>query len=444
MTTPTPASATAISHTAEPHTRTPEEKRVLTATLVGTTIEWYDFFIYAQAAGLVFASQFFAPLSSTPVLAQIFSWLSLGLSFLFRPFGAAVAGYLGDKYGRKIVLAITLIIMGVSTSLIGLLPTYATIGVAAPILLVVLRIFQGISAGGEWGGAALLSVEHAPKNQRGLYGAYPQLGVPLGLVIATSIMLILTSIVGKDAYVEWAWRIPFLISIVLVVVGIIVRSRVEESPVFKEIRERAAESSAPLGELLKNHPRLIIRAALIFAANNACGYLVIAFFGSYARKTLEMPATPVLIALTLTALVWAALTLWSGRISDERGRTQAFTAGYILLILAIIPTILLIETRNIYAFGFGLMLLMPGLALSYGPQSALYAELFPREIRYSGVSIGYALGAILGGAFAPLIAEYLLGATGASWTIGVYIIALSMIAIAALALTPKDLNSREL
>ncbi|HIW95300.1 MAG TPA: MHS family MFS transporter [Candidatus Corynebacterium gallistercoris] len=422
-----------------------EERRILSATLVGTTIEWYDFFIYAQAAGLIFAAQFFKPLGEdNETLAQIISWASLGISFLFRPLGAAVAGHLGDKYGRKLVLAGTLILMGLATAAIGILPTYGTWGIAAPIVLILLRILQGFSAGGEWGGAALLAVEHAPRNKRGLYGAYPQIGVPLGLAFATSVLLILTATLGTDAYMDWAWRIPFVVSLVLVAVGVIVRLKVSESPVFEEIRERAEESSAPLGVLLKNHSPLVIKAALIFAANNACGYMVIAFFGSYASKTLGLNQNHVFLSVILAAIAWTAMTLWSGKLSDQIGRRQTFMIGYVLLFVLIIPVWMLVDTANVIWFAMALLLMIPGLALSYGPQSAMYAELFPRDIRFSGVSVGYALGSILGGAFAPMIAQMLLSRTGHTWSIGIYLMILCAISLLALARTPKDLHTQEL
>ncbi|QNH96633.1 MFS transporter [Corynebacterium anserum] len=424
---------------------TAEERRILKATLVGTTIEWYDFFIYAQAAGLVFGTQFFAPLGeNNPTLAQVISWASLGISFLFRPLGAAVAGHLGDRYGRKKILAATLILMGLATCLIGFLPTYSSIGIAAPILLVLLRILQGFSAGGEWGGAALLAVEHAPKNKRGLFGSYPQIGVPLGLCAATIVALIMTLIVGVDTYMDWAWRIPFMLSIVLVVIGAIIRARVSESPVFEEIREMAHESSAPLPELMRNHSGLVLKAALIFAANNACGYMIISFMGSYGTKKLGMEQTHVFIWMIIAALFWVVLTFWSGAISDRIGRAQAFIIGYVLLLILNIPVWLMIDTGSIWLFGLGMLAFIPGLALSYGPQSAMYAEMFPRSIRFSGVSVGYALGTIIGGAFAPMIAEMLLATFHHSWSVGVYLMILCAISLVVLAFTPKDLHKREL
>ena len=226
-----------------------EERRVLAGTLVGTTIEWYDFFIYAQAAAFVLAPLFFEPLAADNAgLAQILSWASIGISFLFRPLGAVVAGHLGDKYGRKLVLVVTLIGMGGATTAIGLLPTYAAIGVGAPILLILMRILQGFSAGGEWGGAALMAVEHAPTNKRSFFGSYPQIGVPLGMLLATGFMFILTSSMTSEQFMDWGWRIPFISSVVLILVGYLIRRAVSESPGqwSKEIIDSCARGSRPL------------------------------------------------------------------------------------------------------------------------------------------------------------------------------------------------------
>lgn len=422
-----------------------EDRRILGATLVGTTIEWYDFFIYAQAAGLVFGTQFFAPASSdNPSLAQVFAWASLGISFLFRPLGAAIAGHLGDKIGRKKVLAGTLILMGVATTLIGVLPTYAAIGIAAPLLLVFLRILQGLSAGGEWGGAALLAVEHAPKGRRGHFGSYPQIGVPTGLALSTVVLLVITAIIGQEAYLDWGWRIPFLLSFVLVIVGVIVRAKVAESPVFQEMRERAAESSAPLGVLLRDHWRLVIRAALIFSGNNASGYMIIAFMGSYATKELGHDQVSVFLWVVVAALAWIALTMYSGGLSDRIGRVQTFLWGYGMLIVIAVPVWFLIDSGSLWIFGIGMLLFIPGLALSYGPQSALYAEMFPREVRFSGVSVAYALGSILGGAFAPMISQMLFNRTGMVWTVGIYLMVICLISVVALLRTPRNLADAEL
>ncbi|PCC48243.1 MFS transporter [Brevibacterium aurantiacum] len=436
--------STASPATAAPASITREERRVLAGTLVGTTIEWYDFFIYAQAAGLILSVQYFGPLASdNPALGQIMAWASLGISFLFRPLGAIIAGHLGDRIGRKKMLVLTLILMGLATSLIGLLPNYAAIGIGAPILLTLLRILQGFSAGGEWGGAALLSVEHAPVNKRGLFGAYPQIGVPVGMILATGVIWILTTVLTTEQFASFGWRIPFLFSVVLVIVGYYIRRQVEESPIFAELAERKAESSAPLSTLFKKNTKEVILSALIFIGNNAVGYMIIAFFAAYASRPIDQGGTvgldraPVLLATTLASFGWLVFTMWGGALSDKLGRVRTFQIGYILLILWLVPTFLMIDTGSIWMYGIGIFVLTVGMGLSYGPMSAMYAEMFPPQVRYSGVSIGYALGAILGGAFAPTIAETLLARTGSSLSIAAYMIVVCIISLIAVSLVKE-------
>ena len=412
--------------------KTAEERKVLAGTLAGTTIEWYDFFIYAQAASLVLAPLFLSPLSEdSPGLATVLSLATIGISFLFRPLGAIVAGRFGDRLGRKRMLVFTLLLMGTATALIGLLPTYEQIGLAAPAILILLRVLQGFSAGGEWGGAALMSVEHAPVERRGLFGAYPQIGVPIGMILATGVLWLLSTAMTPEQFQSWGWRIPFLLSVVLILIGYLIRRAVEESPVFKEMRLRKKESSAPLRDLFRRNTKQVVLSALIFIANNAAGYLLIAFFIAYASTTLGLPRPSVLLATTLASFGWLVFTLYGGALSDRIGRVRTFQIGYALVFVWMIPMFLLIDTRNIWLYGVALFLLTVGLGLSYGPMSAMYAEMFPVEVRYSGVSIGYALGAILGGAFAPMIAELLLQTTGWSGSVGVYIMALCVVSFAA-------------
>ncbi len=393
-----------------------DRRRVVFATVVGTTVEWYDFFIYASAAGLVFGQLFFAPAGEE--FAQILSFLTVGISFLFRPFGAFLAGHLGDKYGRRLVLMLTLILMGVATTLVGLLPTYAAIGIAAPILLIVLRILQGISAGGEWGGAVLMAVEHAPKTKRGLFGASPQIGVPLGLLLASGMMALMAVIAPGEAFLEWGWRVPFLLSVVLILVGYYIRRRVEESPVFTELAERKEQTRMPIVQLFRKHSLLVLLAALVFAGNNAVGYMTT---GGFVQRYATNPDGPVglatgdvLWAVTLSGATWLVFTWISGWLSDKIGRRTTYVIGWAALLIGVFSVFPLVNTGNVWMLALGLVILTVGLGFTYGPQAALYTELFPASIRFSGVSISYAIGAILGGAFAPTIAQAIVQATGST------------------------------
>jgi len=416
------------------HARSREERKVLAATLVGTTIEWYDYFIYAQAAGLVLGPLFFAPIAKdNPALAQLLSFATIGISFLFRPLGALICGHLGDRLGRKRMLVLTLVLMGVSTAAIGLLPTYADIGALAPLMLIGLRILQGFSAGGEWGGAALLAVEHAPVQRRGLFGAFPQVGVPLGLILATVVLLVLNTLLGKQGFASWGWRLPFLLSLVLIAIGILIRRRVEESPVFQRMHERRRESCAPLKLLFSHHISAMVRSALIFMGDNAAGYLLIAFFIGYGQKTVHLPATQVLSACTAAAGSWLVFTLAGGHLADRIGRVRTFQLGYALLALWAVPMWWLIDSGSIAAFTLAMVVLSVPLGLCYGPMAALFAEMFPAKVRYSGVSVGYALGSILGGAFAATIAQWIISSYGQSWLVGAYLMTLSIVSFAAVS-----------
>ena len=402
-----------------------ERRRVVAATTIGTAIEWYDYFLYAAVAGLVFNQLMFGPLEGG--LATIISFASVGLSFLFRPLGAFLAGHFGDKIGRRTVLMVTLFAMGGATTLIGLLPTYDTWGIWAPILLITLRIIQGISAGGEWGSAVLLAVEHAPNDKRGLYGAGPQIGVPIGLLLSSGVLSIMNTIAPGDAFLEWGWRIPFLFSIVLVIVGYAVRMGVDESPVFQEISERKdAEASNPIGTLFKRYLPLVLTAALVFAGNGTVGYMTT---GGYIQNYTTNPDGPiglergdVLNAVTLSAVTWMLSTLFAGWVSDYIGRRMTYLIGFILQGIGAAALFPLVNTGSLSMLYLALIGLTVGLGLTYGPQSALYAELFPASIRASGVSITYAIGSVLGGAFAPMIAAALLEATGTTFAISGYLV----------------------
>jgi MFS family permease len=388
-----------------------QHRTVALAAMAGTTIEWYDFFIYALSTGLVFSRVFFDGLGKDSL---IISFATIGISFFFRPVGAALAGHLGDRLGRRAMLIATLLLMGVATILIGLVPTQDAIGTAAPVILVLLRILQGLSAGGEWGGAALISVEHAPTDQRGKFGAYPQLGAPLGLLLANGVLALITALTTDDQFLAWGWRIPFLLSVVLVAAGFVIRRKVEESPVYQELKESGNHARTPLATLFKNHWPLVLAGALLFAANNAVGYMTTGgYVQAYSVNNLNMDPTTILICVMVAAVGWLASTMAGGVLSDRIGRLRVYRIGFVIQLAWLFPFFALLNTANTGLVVLALVLYSIGLGLTYGPQAALFSEMYPTAVRYSGAALSYAIGAVLGGAFAPMIAEALQSSTGA-------------------------------
>ncbi|MFD7136278.1 MFS transporter [Streptomyces sp. NPDC059894] len=423
--------------TAETTSRT-QLSRVALATVIGTTIEWYDFFIYGSMAGLVFGKLFFEPAGTQGAL--LLSFASVGISFLFRPLGAVLAGHFGDRIGRRAMLVVTLSLMGGATTLIGVIPTYAQGGVLAPVLLIVLRIVQGISVGGEWGGAILMAVEHAPEGRRGRYGAFPQLGVPFGLLLASGVIALMTGVISPgDAFTEWGWRVPFLISFLFVAVGYVIRRRVEESPVFQALdTERAKDQDIPFVQLVKKHWALVLLAALTYAGNNACGYITTGgFVQGYVTTPLDeggavgIENTTILIIIALVAGVYAITTFVGGDLSDRIGRKRTYLVGWAIFLVASFALFPLLDTGSSLLIFLALAAFQTGNGFTYGPQPAFFSELFPADIRYTAVAVTYALGALLGGAFTPLVATAIVQATGNSFFVSLYLAA--MIVIAAVA-----------
>ncbi|EJO34695.1 MFS transporter [Acinetobacter radioresistens] len=416
---------------------TQADKKVAYATIIGTTIEWYDYFIYAAVAGLVFNQLFFAP--AGPVVANLLVFASIGISFLFRPLGAFIAGHYGDKLGRRAMLVITLILMGGATALIGLLPTYATIGIAAPIILIILRILQGISAGGEWGGAVLMAVEHAPENKRGRFGSFPQLGIPFGLLLASLVLVIMTAWVSPgDAFVEWGWRIPFLLSLLLLLIGHWIRRSIGESPVFEEIKQRKSANPHPIKTLFKHHKLSVLLAALLCAGTTALGYMTT---GGFIQNYTTNPAGPIalerstiLTLVTLSAIVWAAFTWISASLSDRFGRKKMYILGALLQLGAAFVVFPLVDTATYSGIAIALFLLSMGVGFTHGINAIVYTELFPASIRFSGISITYALGSIIGGAFAPLIAAWLISVSNSTTLVTVYLMMMASFALIAICL----------
>ena len=381
------------------------ETRVAAATIIGTAIEWYDFFLYAAAAGLVFNKVFFA--SSEPAIATLLSFLTVGLSFLFRPLGAFLAGHFGDRIGRRKVLMITLF----------------------------LRIIQGISAGGEWGGAVLMAVEHAPENRRGLFGAFPQIGVPIGLLMSSGVLAVMTMITPGEQLLQWGWRVPFLLSFILIFVGHYIRHRVAESPVFAEISARKEVASNPIGAVLKRSFSVVLLAAIVFAGNGASGYMTAGgFIQKYATGNMGLERGPVLWAVTGSAATWLVFTLLAGIVSDKIGRRNTYILGFIAQIVGIAALFPLVNTGDITKLFLALALLTVGLGFTYGQQSAFYTELFPASMRFSGVSVSYAIGAILGGAFSPMIAAWVIEKTGSTSGVTYYLIAMAVAGLVAICL----------
>jgi len=413
------------------HTTPAERRRVIAATTIGTAIEWYDFFLYAAVAGLVFKQTMFAPLGAAS--ATIAAFMTVGLSFLFRPLGAILAGYFADRFGRRAVLMVTLFAMGLATTLIGLMPTYATIGWLAPAILVMLRIIQGISAGGEWSSAVLMSVEHAPVDKRGLFGSGPQVGAPAGLLLSSAALALMNMIAPGDAFVEWGWRVPFLFSLVLMLLGWWIRTGVDESPVYAEMaQDRSHEAKNPLGTLFANHFPLVITAALAFAANSAVGYMTTGgYVQSYVTNPdgLAIPRGDILWAVTASAATWMISTAFAGWLSDYLGRTITLTIGFVVQFIGVAVLFPLVDTGEIAKIYGALIFLAVGIGLSYGQVAALYAEFFPASVRASGTAISYALGAILGGAFAPTIAARLYESTGGNRAITIYLLVMTTVGL---------------
>ncbi|MGN9842618.1 MFS transporter [Nonomuraea sp. H19] len=417
-----------------------EARRVAFATFVGTAIEWYDFFLYGAMAALVFGTLFF-PAGDAQV-SQLAALGTFTVGFIARPLGGIVAGHFGDRVGRKRMLVLSLLLMGAATVGVGLLPTYAAIGLGAPVLLVLLRIMQGLAVGAEWGGAALMAVEHAPPNRRALYGAAPQLGVPVGAILA-NLILLLTSAATGDAFLVWGWRVPFLVSVVLVLVGLVVRRQVSESPLFAEAVERTGTPRFnPLIRVLTKHPRSLLRAVFASIASASWGYVILVFILSYGSTT-KMYSRPALLTMIIVASVLqVGAMLYAGLLADRAGRKRValFGAlGQVVMGLVFFP---LFDSGVFWLALMACLLASIALSAQYGPLPALLSEQFPTEVRYTGVSVGYMFGNILGGGLVPLVGAALVAATGTSFSVGLYMLFLSVVTAVAVLLTPETASVR--
>ena len=431
------------------HMRASMRKVALTA-LAGTSIEWYDFFLYATAAALVFPAAFFP--GSDPTIALVLSFGTFAFGFIARPLGGIVFGHFGDRIGRKKTLVIALWMMGISSTLIGLLPTYATIGVAAPIILCLLRFAQGLAIGGQWGGAMLLVTESAPAEKRGYYGAYAQAGAPVGVILANLAFIIISSSVSEQAFMDWGWRVPFISSVLLIGISMYVQLNLEDTAAFKELQaikaKRDAESEAviirrsPIIEALAKYPKRIALAAGAFLSIQVAFYILIGFVLAYGGDPTgaAIPRDTMLFAVLVASAVQIPAQFWAAAYSDRHGRRGIFMLGAFLTgawSFALFP---LIDTGEFWLVVLGLSGGLAFLGLMYGPQAAFFTELFSTEVRYSGASLGYQIGAIVGGAFAPTIATLLWAEYSIVW-VSVYIAGASLLSLISVRMLTETYKS---
>ena len=430
--------STDVSSEESAHVEANMRKVALTA-LAGTSIEWYDFFLYATAAALVFPSAFFP--DSSPTMGLILSFGTFAFGFIARPLGGILFGHFGDRVGRKRTLVIALMMMGIASTLIGLLPTFATIGIAAPILLSLLRFTQGLAIGGQWGGAMLLVTESAPADKRGYYGAYAQAGAPVGVILANVAFMIISYSVSEDAFMNWGWRIPFISSVLLIGISMYVQLHMEETDAFKELqklqeRKQAEQPQAavvrrsPVLEAIAKYPKRIALAAGAFLSIQVSFYILIGFVLAYGTDAdgAGMTRDQMLFAVLLASVLQIPAQFMAASYSDRNGRRGIFMLGAILTGVWAFALFPLIDTGNFWLIVLGLSGGLMFLGMMYGPQAAFFTELFSTEVRYSGASLGYQTGAILGGAFAPTIATILWTEYSIFW-VSVYIAIASFLSL---------------
>lgn len=419
-------------------------RTVMISCVVGTTVEWYDFFLYGMAAGLVFDKLFFP--NADPLMGTLLAFATFAVGFVARPVGGLIFGHIGDRIGRKKTLVATMIIMGVATFLIGVIPTHAAIGAAAPVLLVILRLAQGIAVGGEWGGAVLMAVEYAPKGKRGFYGSFPQVGLAIGLVLGTGVFAGLGAVMSDDAFLAWGWRIAFMLSAVLVGVGLFIRLKVMETPAFRKLAQAEARATIPALELIRDRGsrRNIFLGMGSRWAEGVAFNLWAVFAIAYGTGTLKLSQETILLAVMAGAIAMVVFIPIMGYLSDRVDRRHMYTVGVLILGAVAYPSFLLLGTGNtLVIVGTIVMVLGVIYPIVYAPEASLFAELFPTRVRYSGISVVYQVSGIFASGMTPLVLSFLLREAGGglSMIIG-YIIAVTIIsAICTMAIRRRDMYS---
>jgi metabolite-proton symporter len=411
---------------------------VALASMVGTTIEWYDFFLYGTAAALVFNRLFFPTFD--PLMGTLAAFGTYTVGFVARPVGGIVIGHFGDRIGRKSMLVLTLVIMGLATFLIGLLPTYEQIGPWAAVALVILRIAQGFGVGGEWGGAVLMAVEHAPARSRGFYGSWPQIGVPAGLLISTAVFAVFARL-PEDQFLSWGWRVPFLVSIVLVAIGLLIRVRILETPTFAKIKASGTEARQPFFEVLERYPKQVLLAMGARVAENGAFYVYSTFMLVYATQKVAMDRSIVLNGLLVaSALELVAIPIF-GALSDRLGRRPVYLFGAVVTALFAYPLFWLFDTGSAPLVWLALVVVFTlSHGAMYAPQAAFLSELFGTRVRYSGASLGAQLASVLAGGLSPFIATGLLRQYGSGGPLALYVIAMALITIVSIVLATETMH----
>ena len=418
------------------HTST---RRLATASSIGTTLEWYDFTVYNTLAALIFNQLFFP--SFDPLSGTILAFSTYAVGYVSRPIGGVLFGHLGDKRGRRVVLVITLVLMGITTALMGLLPTYATAGIASPILLVTLRFVQGVALGGEWAGAVLISVEHGAQHQRGRNASWTQVGPSVGTLLATGGIALITYLVSPDEFLSWGWRIPFLASGVLVGFGLWIRRGVAETPMFTELERSGTKAKTPIGDVLRHHWRRLLIAGGVRIGSDVLYALVVVFMLTYVTTVLNLSRTLALTAIMVGSVCNAVSILFFGALSDRVGRRPVYAAGTLLGMLWAFVFFVLLESRSPALVMIAVVIGLVIHSTMFGPQAAFVTEQFPTRVRYAGSSLAYTAAGIAGGGFAPLICASLFGVYHTSTAISLYVVAALCVTGVALLMARETATS---